>query len=93
MYIYIDKVFPKDIRTSAQGLFNFLVLGIGDLAAKWLFIRLQTQFLTGQQGLGGYRELFLVPVGMAIFAAILLLLFFHPPKEAEEPVAIKAPAH
>lgn len=92
VYIYIDKVFPKDIRTSAQGLFNFLILGIGDLAAKWLFIPLQGHFLTGQ-GLAGYRELFLIPVGMAIFAAVLLLLFFHPPREAESAVPIKAPAH
>ena len=92
VYIYIDKVFPKDIRTSAQGLFNFLILGVGDLAAKWLFIPLQARFVTGE-GLAGYRELFLVPTGMAIGAAVLLLLFFHPPREAEEPVAIKAPSH
>jgi len=91
VYIYIDKVFPKDIRTSAQGLFNFLILGVGDLAAKFLFIKLSGYFL--KDGLTGYRELFLIPVGMAIFAAILLLLFFHPPKDAEEPTAIKAPAH
>jgi len=94
VYIYIDKVFPKDIRTSAQGLFNFLILGVGDLAAKWLFVWLQGRFVNDvTKPLEGYRELFLVPVGMAIAAALLLLFFFHPPRDAEEPVAIKAPAH
>ena len=77
VYIYIDAVFPKDIRTSAQGLFNFLILGIGDLAAKWIFIPLTGKYVTGN-GFEGYRELFLVPVGMSLFAVILLALFFRP---------------
>lgn len=77
VYIYIDAVFPKDIRTSAQGLFNFLILGIGDLAAKWIFIPLAGKYVTGE-GFEGYRQLFLVPVGMSLFAAILLALFFRP---------------
>lgn len=77
VYIYIDAVFPKDIRTSAQGLFNFLILGIGDLAAKWIFIPLSGKYLTGN-GFEGYRELFLVPVGMSLVAAVLLALFFRP---------------
>jgi MFS family permease len=77
VYIYIDAAFPKDIRTSAQGLFNFLILGIGDLAAKWIFIPLSGKFLNGS-GFEGYRELFLVPVGMSLAAALLLALFFRP---------------
>jgi MFS family permease len=77
VYIYIDAVFPKDIRTSAQGLFNFLILGIGDLAAKWIFIPLSAKYLKGT-GFEGYRELFLVPVGMSLVAAVLLALFFRP---------------
>jgi MFS family permease len=77
VYIYIDAVFPKDIRTSAQGLFNFLILGIGDLAAKWLFIPLSAKYVTGT-GFDGYRQLFMVPVGLSVGAALLLLLFFKP---------------
>jgi MFS family permease len=92
VYIYIDAVFPKDIRTSAQGLFNFLILGIGDLAAKWIFIPLQGKFLTGD-GLEGYRQLFLVPVGMALVAAVLLALFFHPPKTAPADASLAIAPH
>jgi hypothetical protein len=82
VYIFIDAAFPKDVRSSAQGLFNLLILGLGDLAAKWLFIPLQGKLLTGD-GLTGYRELFLVPTGLALFAAILLAVAFHPPKYVE----------
>ena len=29
VYIFVDEFFPKDARSSAQGLFNFLILGLG----------------------------------------------------------------
>ncbi len=79
VYIFIDAAFPKDVRASAQGLFNLLILGIGDLAAKWLFIPLQTRLTV--DGATDYHSLFLVPTGMALVAAIMLALFFRPPQE------------
>ncbi len=78
LYIFIDAAFPKDVRSSAQSLFNLLVLGLGDLAAKWLFIPLQ-QSLKGADGID-YRQLFLVPTFMALAAAVILALAFWPPK-------------
>jgi nucleoside transporter len=91
LYIYIDTVFPKDIRTSAQGLFNLLILGLGDLAAKWLFIPLQAHYTV--DGATNYQALFLVPTGMALGAAVIMALFFHPPKEAPSTVGQPATAH
>ncbi len=78
VYIFIDAAFPKDVRASAQGLFNLLILGLGDLAAKWLFIPLQGRLT--HDGVVDYRTLFLVPTGMALVAAVLLAIFFRPPK-------------
>ena len=77
VYIFIDAVFPKDVRASAQGWFNLLILGLGDLAGKWLFLPL-AESLT-KNGVTDYRTLFLVPAGMAVSAMILLALFFRPP--------------
>jgi MFS family permease len=79
LYIFIDAAFPKDVRSSAQSLFNLLVLGLGDLAAKWLFIPLQTK-LTGADGAVDYKSLFLWPTFMALAAAAFLLVAFWPPK-------------
>jgi MFS family permease len=78
LYIFIDAAFPKDVRSSAQLLFNFLVLGLGDLAAKWIFIPLQSSLAV--EGHTDYRKLFLVPAGMALAASVLLLIAFWPPK-------------
>jgi nucleoside transporter len=91
LYIYIDAVFPHDIRTSAQGLFNLLILGIGDLAAKWIFIPLEARYT--QAGTTDYQSLFLVPAGMAVVAAIALALFFQPEKGQPEEVGQVATAH
>ena len=83
LYIFIDAAFPKDVRSSAQGLFNLLVLGIGDLAAKWIFIPLQGKLTV--EGVTDYKQLFLVPTGMALGAALLLLFAFWPPKSLDAP--------
>ena len=78
VYIFVDAHFPKDIRASAQGLFNLQILGIGALLANsicpWL---LQSVYTSG--GVTDFRGLFMVPLAAASLAAIGLALFFHPP--------------
>ena len=78
LYIFIDAAFPKDVRSSAQSLFNLLVLGLGDLAAKWFFIPLQASLT--RDGATDYRQLFIVPAAMAVGAAVLLAVAFWPPR-------------
>jgi len=78
VYIFVDEYFPKDARSSAQGLFNVMVLGFGVIAANTI-----CPFLTGQFSVNNtidFRHLFLVPCGVALAAAVMLGLFFHPPK-------------
>lgn len=83
LYIFIDAAFPKNVRSSAQGLFNLLVLGLGDWAAKLIFIPLQGKLTV--DGVVNYKELFLWPTGMSLAAALLLLFAFWPPKELDAP--------
>jgi hypothetical protein len=91
VYIFVDAAFPKDVRSSAQGLFNLLILGIGNVAASFLFPNLMG--VLSHRGPDGaaevdYSKLFLVPSGMAIAAALILALFFRPPEKGpREPVA------
>jgi hypothetical protein len=83
LYIFIDEFLPKDSRTSAQGLFNFLVLGMGPILSRFIWPVVQ-KINTTSEGVVDYRTLFMYPAGGAVVAAILLLLFFHPPKKAGE---------
>jgi nucleoside transporter len=93
VYIFVDEYFPKDIRSSAQGLFNLMILGFGALVANsicpWLFEKVYTT-----NGVTDFRGLFLVPCLTAVAAVITLALFFHPPKkEAAVAGGSVAPAH
>jgi len=95
VYIFVDKNFPKDVRTSAQGLFNLLILGLGPFLGNFLWASLGGVFTVDKAI--EYRKLFLVPMGFALFAAALLALFFHPketdavaPELAGEPTPARA---
>jgi MFS family permease len=79
LYIFIDKAYPRDVQASAQGVFNFVILGLGDLLAKWIFIPAKAAFTT--EGVTNYHSLFLLPAGMALCAATLLAIAFRPPAE------------
>jgi len=87
VYIFVDAAFPKDVRSSAQGLFNLLILGIGSVVASFLFPTLIGRLTTKVTDVSGaelqrvdYQTLFLVPTGMALAAVVILALFFRPPE-------------
>jgi MFS family permease len=83
VYIFAEEFFPKDVRASAQGLFNVMILGLGPLlaysAGPWIMTHL---FTVGK--VVDFRGLFLVPCGAATLAAIILALFFRPPVSSKD---------
>ncbi len=89
VYIFVDEYFPKDARASAQGLFNFMILGIGALVANTICPKLiQDVFTTTLEDgsrITDFRGLFLVPLICAVAAAAALMLFFHPPDKETAP--------
>jgi MFS family permease len=86
VYIFVDEHCPKDVRSSAQGLFNVMILGIGALVANSVCPKLIQQTFTSN-GVTDFRGLFLVPLACAAAAAIALALFFHPPKKSAPQMA------
>jgi len=87
VYIYIDKCFPKDIRTSAQGLFNLMIFGLGDIVCKIFWIYFGNPMFTVKTETGtalDWPKLFLVPAGLSIVAVLVLALFFHPKDSAAD---------
>ena len=83
VYIYVDEVFPEDIRASAQGLFNLLILGIGLLIASFGFVKIRSLLTVTDAGVDvvDYQTLFLIPKGLALLGMLLLAFVFNPPKE------------
>ncbi len=79
VYIFVDAYFPTDARSSAQGLFNVMILGAGAMLANTLCPWLMQNVFT-HAGRVDFRGLFLVPTICSVVAALALALFFHPPK-------------
>ncbi len=89
VYIFVDEYFPKDVRSSAQGLFNVLILGVGPFFANFVCGRLKTAYAVGNTV--DYHAVFLYSMGAALAGALTLLLFFHPPSQpVEEPTFSEA---
>jgi nucleoside transporter len=84
VYIFVDEFFPKDARSSAQGLFNFLILGLGPFVGNFVWGRLGKVFEVSKDTVD-FHSLFLVPSAVAVVAALILLVFFHPPAKAALP--------
>lgn len=80
VYIYVDENCPKDLRSSAQSLFNLMILGISSFAANFLWGWLGDVFATSAKVID-YHRLFLVPFGLSLVSAALLAVFFKPPTD------------
>lgn len=78
VYIFVDEYFPKDVRSSAQGLFNALIIGIGPFVANVICGELREIYQPAENH--NYTPVFKYSLGAAMVGAILLLLFFHPRK-------------
>jgi len=93
VYIFVDAYFPKDIRSSAQGLFNLQILGVGALVANSICPYLIQEVYTVEK-VTNFKGLFMVPLITSALAAVALAIFFHPPKQVVASAeGGSAPAH
>src|SRR2546421_7305142 len=65
VYIFVDEYFPKDVRSSAQGLFNAVILGLGSLLANWICPLLRQNVFT-HDGVTDFKHMFYVPLAAAL---------------------------
>jgi MFS family permease len=82
VYIFVDEFLPKDARSSAQGLFNVMILGVGALLANAICPYLIENVFVDEAKKVDFFGLFMVPFGLAVTAALMLLLFFWPPNKS-----------
>lgn len=89
VYIFVDEFFPKDVRSSAQGLFNVLILGVGPFVANLICGQLGQIYKVGDKL--QYSSIFQYSMGAALAGAIILALFFRPPSEQVKEPPVEAP--
>jgi nucleoside transporter len=85
VYIFVDERCPRDARASAQGLFNLVILGVGPFAGSLLWGSLGDMLRT-PEGMVDFSRLFLAPASLALAAALLMVIAFHP-RQAPAPAA------
>jgi hypothetical protein len=79
VYIFVDEYLPKDVRSSTQGLFNLMILGMGPIVARIIAPTLATKYLP-EGGVADYQGLFTIPCVIATVSAVVLMIAFWPPK-------------
>jgi MFS family permease len=87
VYIFVDTYLPKDIRSSAQGLFNLMILGGGMLVANTWCGSIMASYTTVIPGvldsvpneIVDWKGLFELPMYLALGAAAVLAFAFRPP--------------
>lgn len=82
VYIFVDEYLPKDVRSSAQGLFNVMILGMGPIVARYIAPPLAAKYLPAD-GPKDYQGLFLIPCIIASVAAVVLVIAFWPPRNVK----------
>ncbi len=85
-FIYVDRVAPKDIRNSAQALYNFVFYGIGPLAAIALNSGLVKLLSKGEKTLTleEFGPYWYTLGGISILALILFIALFRVAPENTE---------
>lgn len=77
-FIYADRVAPRDIRNSAQSVYNFVFYGVGPLMAVALNAFLSTRYAeTGEVlALEGFSHYWYTLAGIVVVAWLILMLLF-----------------
>ena len=83
VYIFVDEYFPKDARASAQGLFNFLILGLGPFVGSLLWGRLGDAYRTAEGSTSRSSSWCRAAVGL--LAALVLFVAFRPARRRRPP--------
>ena len=74
-FMIVDEHTTKDVRATAQNLFNLVIVGIGIIVGSW-FATAVVGAWASESGSMDFAKLFSVPMYMAIGCLALLLLFY-----------------
>jgi nucleoside transporter len=73
-FMIVDEETSTDVRASAQGLFNFVAIGLGTIVGN-LFAGYVGK-LASASGTLSYKTLFSIPMGVAVACLLVVLLFY-----------------
>lgn len=81
-YMYTEKKAGEKIKSAAQGLFTFATYGVGMVIGTWFSGFTAKHYTIDKVHL--WKEIWMVPVYIAVAVLIFFLLFFKEKKEVKE---------
>ena len=87
-FMIVDEQTSKDVRASAQNLFNLIIVGFGVIVGN-LFAGKMDQWAT-RGGQVDYRLFFSIPMWIAVACLAILLIFYPRRSRVVEPEGLAA---
>jgi len=91
VYIYVEEYAPKDVRASAQMLFNLVMIGLGGVTGGQLWSELGARLTDPTTNRVDFQTLFMIPTVMALVTGVVLLVAFRPGQKPVEEPAVPGP--
>ena len=86
--IAVERLSPKDIRASAQGLIVFATNGIGMLVGHFVSGQVHDYFAR-PDGTHNWPMIFTIPIAVTIFAGVAFLLLFNERRYQQDSNAVE----
>lgn len=86
--IYTDNRAGEKIRASAQGMITLATYGVGMLIGFWVAGQVSSHYVVGEGH--NWKQIWMVPAGIAAIVMIIFMLFFKE-NELAEPQIIETP--
>lgn len=82
-FMVVDEETTRDVRASAQNLFNLVIIGLGIIVGSWF-----ATSVVGEWAGGDWTKLFSIPMWMALGCLVILLIAY--PARRRNPSALAA---
>ena len=78
----VDKFTTKDVRATAQNLFNLIFVGVGIIVGSMFATKVAG--MATENEVMNYKQLFTVPMWMAIGSLIAIVIFMPSTQSAQD---------
>lgn len=75
-FMVVDEWTSKDVRATAQNLFNLVIIGIGIIVGSWFATSIVGRYAALPDGGTDWTRLFSLPMWMALGCLAVLLVFY-----------------
>ena len=81
-FMVVDEHTSKEVRATAQNLFNLVLIGVGIIVGSWFATSIAGRAATGDDGVMNFQTLFSIPMWIALVCMVVLAVAYRNPVKA-----------